>query len=224
MTVYTYAQLEQLWINNGGPRSVAPLAAAIAEAESAGNSAATNPTDNNGTQTSWGLWQLSDGTHNQPQANILDPNVNAAAAVAKWKAAGDTFAADWGTYTSGAYEPFLSNSTPPDPSVPTGTTTSSSGGSGTGAGGATGTCVIGFPAIDLKVTSVGGGCIVSKSQARAVIGAMLMVSGVLVILPGIILMAAAAFGASGAGAAVGSAGSTLSRVPGYGHAYRAVVR
>jgi hypothetical protein len=33
MTVYSYAQLEQLWINAGGPKAQAPMAAAIAEAE-----------------------------------------------------------------------------------------------------------------------------------------------------------------------------------------------
>jgi hypothetical protein len=104
MTTYTYGQLEGLWINNGGSTAMAPVMAAIALAESGGNPAAKNSTDNGGTQTSWGLWQLSDGTHNQPVANILDPNVNAAQAVKKSKSQGLTA---WGTYTSGAYKKYL---------------------------------------------------------------------------------------------------------------------
>src|SRR5712664_681644 len=104
MTAYTYAQLEQLWINNGGPKAAAPVAAAVALAESGGNTAATNPTDNNGTQTSWGLWQISNGTHAQPVPDILDPNVNAAQAVAKYQGEGNSFGPAWGTYDSGAYE------------------------------------------------------------------------------------------------------------------------
>ena len=104
MAGYSFAQLEELWINAGGPAVVAPIAAAIALAESAGNPNAINPTDNGGTQTSWGLWQISDGTHGQPVANILSPTVNAQQAVAKYKASGW---APWGTYASGAYLRFL---------------------------------------------------------------------------------------------------------------------
>jgi hypothetical protein len=104
MADYTFAQLEGLWIQAGGPAAVAPIAAAIALAESSGNPQAINPTDNNGTQTSWGLWQISNGTHNMPVANILDPRVNAQQAVAKYKTSGW---APWGTYATGAYTKFL---------------------------------------------------------------------------------------------------------------------
>jgi hypothetical protein len=82
--------------------------AAIALAESSGNPNATNPTDNGGTQTSWGLWQISNGTHNQPVANVLNPQVNAAQAVAKYNASGF---APWGTYKTGAYRQFLPKGT-----------------------------------------------------------------------------------------------------------------
>ena len=77
MTTLSYSQLEALWKKAGGNPVMAPLMAAIAEAESSGNPNATNPTDNNGTQTSWGLWQISNGTHAQPAPNILNPLVNA---------------------------------------------------------------------------------------------------------------------------------------------------
>jgi hypothetical protein len=116
---YTYAQLEGLWINNGGSASLAPIMAAIALAESRGNPAATNATDNGGTQTSWGLWQISDGTHSQPVPNILDPNVNAAQAVKKVKSQG---LQAWGTYTSGAYKQFMSDASPVTTGLPTGST------------------------------------------------------------------------------------------------------
>ena len=110
MARLTYGQLEQVWIQGGGSRALAPLMAAIAMAESGGDAGATNPTDNNGTQTSWGLWQISDGTHNMPSADILTPLGNARAAVAKYKSQG---LGAWGTYTSGAYRVFYRGSVPP---------------------------------------------------------------------------------------------------------------
>lgn len=126
----TFAQLEALWINNGGSKALAPTMAAIALAESSGNPAATNKTDNGGKQTSWGLWQISDGTHNMPRANILDPNVNAQAAVAKYKSQG---LRAWGTYTSGAYREYLKNGVNPDSSgLPSGSTSTATDASLTG--------------------------------------------------------------------------------------------
>jgi hypothetical protein len=106
---YTLAELEQLWVNAGGPVAQEQTAAAIALAESSGNPNAINPTDNGGKQTSWGLWQISNGTHAQPVAGILDPSVNAQAAVGKYVSAGDKFT-PWGTYNSGVYRKFLSGS------------------------------------------------------------------------------------------------------------------
>ncbi|HEX8865257.1 MAG TPA: transglycosylase SLT domain-containing protein, partial [Lentzea sp.] len=98
---YSYGQLETLWINAGGSKALAPLMAAIALAESGGNPAANNTTDNGGTQTSWGLWQISNGTHSWPGS--ADPNNaanNAKYAVAKYQSQG---LSAWGTYDSGAY-------------------------------------------------------------------------------------------------------------------------
>lgn len=183
-TAYTYAQLEQLWINAGGPRSVAPVAAAIALAESGGNPAATNPADNGGTQTSWGLWQISNGTHAQPVPGILSPNVNAAAAVAKYQAAGGW--SPWGTYDSGAYAAYLSPGTTPDPNVPA--------------------------TLDAAVTAAGGPgkcdcltstfphtswCPMTKCEARALIGGALLIGGGLVMVVGLALVAVFALNRSG---------------------------
>jgi hypothetical protein len=52
LTVYDYRQLEQLWEGAGGPRPLAPIAAAIAMAESGGRSDAKNPSGASG------LWQI----------------------------------------------------------------------------------------------------------------------------------------------------------------------
>ncbi len=107
---YTFAQLEGLWIQAGGSRALAPIMAAIALAESSGNPNAKNATDNGGRQTSWGLWQISDGTHNEPAPNILDPLVNAQQAVKKYQSQGLNA---WGTYSSGAYEKYMQQGVTP---------------------------------------------------------------------------------------------------------------
>lgn len=52
MTRYSYAQLEEIWIQAGGNRAMAPLMAAIAEVESGGNPDAENPSG------ATGLWQM----------------------------------------------------------------------------------------------------------------------------------------------------------------------
>ena len=183
MARFSYGQLEQLWINAGGAPSLAPVAAAIAEAESGGDPQAENKTDNGGTQTSWGLWQISDGTHNQPVPNILNPAVNAQQAVAKYNANGW---APWGTYDSGAYEAFLSNSTPPDPSgVPKSTGTAAAGTPGGGT-----SCLIG----PLPHTSF---CLLDKSQARALVGGTLMAVGGLLGFAAVVLVAAFALKQTG---------------------------
>lgn len=111
----TFAQLESLWIQAGGPSKLAPLMAAVALAESSGIPTETNPTDNHGTQTSWGLWQISTGTHAEPNPNWADPLENAKLAVAKWHTQG-LWA--WGTYTSGKYKEFLPKGyVAPDPNL-----------------------------------------------------------------------------------------------------------
>jgi hypothetical protein len=106
----SYAQLERLWIQAGGSKSLAPVMAAIAMAESGGNPAALNPSDNGGTQTSWGLWQISNGTHSPPGPNPLTPLGNARLAVAKYRSQG---LSAWSTYDSGAYQSYLHGGVPP---------------------------------------------------------------------------------------------------------------
>jgi hypothetical protein len=98
---YRCAALEQLWESAGGPRGEAFTAAEIAMAESDGETSAMNYTDNGGTQTSVGIWQLSTGTHDYPAA-WTTPAGNAAGAVAKYDGAHDSFT-PWGTYDTGIY-------------------------------------------------------------------------------------------------------------------------
>ena len=178
MPQYSYAQLEQLWINAGGSKATAPVAAAIAEAESGGDPGALNLTDNNGTQTSVGLWQVSNGTHQYPPS-WATPAGNAAEAVAKYQAGGW---APWGTYDSGAYRQYLNGATTPDPNVPpaTATLTSSAGSD----------CLLGpFPHTSW--------CLLNKSQARALIGGLTMAAGGVVIGVGLALVAVFALQRSG---------------------------
>lgn len=147
MTTYTYSQLESLWIQAGGPSATAPIAAAIALAESSGNSDALNLTDNNGTQTSVGLWQVSNGTHQYP-SSWLTPQGNAAEAVAKYNAAGGW--SPWGTYNSGAYRTFLQSGVSPATSLPAGNR--GSNGTGTATGGSSSAST---PAANVP-TNIGG--------------------------------------------------------------------
>lgn len=234
-TKYTYAQLQGLWINAGGPKAEAPLAAAIALAESGGCSSDLNPTDNGGTQTSWGLWQISNGTHSQPVPGILTPATNAAAAVAKYRGAGNTFA-PWGTYTSGAYRQFLNGSTTPDTNVPSPTGSPVLDASQVSAnclfgislpGGSTGGWIQGalnaaggggaFGLADPASGKSSGICLLSRSAARALLGGALVAAGSVVILPGVIILSAFAFRAAGGPQKVMAAASF---VPGVGTGVR----
>lgn len=132
MAIESYSQLESLWTQAGGPSKDAALMAAIAEAESHGSTIALNPSDNNGTQSSFGLWQISNGTHTPPASNWSNPLENARLAVQKFFSQGLTA---WGTYNSGAYKQYLNGAAPNNPgggtgNNPGGTNTTSPGGSG----------------------------------------------------------------------------------------------
>ena len=201
MTVYTYAQMEQLWIQAATPRlgasaakALAPIAAAIGEAESGGNSDALNPNDNNGTQSSFGIWQISTGTHTPPAPNWANPAVNAQLAVDKFVGAGHSWS-PWGTYDSGAYRAFLSGKIPPDTNVPGSPTQQAT----QTAYQASKDCLLGNPfsaSVGLGPFSVGGSigpsCLFTKSNARAFIGAGFLVAGAVIFITGEAWVAAGA--------------------------------
>lgn len=114
--IFSFPQLQTLWTQaNPDLSSYAPLMAAIGLAESSGIAGNYNPTDNGGRQTSWGLWQVSDGTHNAPQ-NWDDPFTNARLAGEKLRSQGLTA---WGTYTSGVWKKFFGGGALPAADVAT---------------------------------------------------------------------------------------------------------
>lgn len=99
--IVSYGGLENAWIQAKGPRSLAPLMAAIAEAESNGELNASNP------EGAEGPWQIKGQI---VPGNIFNLMVNAENAVAKWRTQG---LGAWETYTTGAYRKYLNGSVPP---------------------------------------------------------------------------------------------------------------
>jgi hypothetical protein len=67
-----------------------------------------------------------------------------------------------------------------------------------------GTCVI-----PLNIPVAGQFCLLSKSQARGVLGVLLMIAGGLLLLPGVLVLAAAGLERTGAGATAGKAASAV---------------
>jgi Lysozyme like domain len=133
---YSYSQLEGYWISAGGPAAVAPIAAAIALAESAGSNVIQQGQPYS--TTGWGLWQITPG-NSEPSIGVdnalLDPETNAKAAVAKYEQAGNSFS-PWTTYTSGKYEQFLQQGVSPS---------SGGGGTSTAPGGTSTAGILSWP-------------------------------------------------------------------------------
>ena len=190
MADLSYSQLKGVWLTAAkgtkyATNAWASLMAAIAEAESGGDASITNPNDNNGTQTSWGLWQISLGNHEAPAPNWADPVENARLAIGKLN---DQGLSAWGTYDSGAYQAYLSDKTAANlTDIPQGPDAASQGAL-TAAATADANCAWGFSGVNLHniglgpihgPSGVGKICIVDKSQARAVIGVWLLAGGVI---------------------------------------------
>lgn len=187
MTIYSYTQLMQLWTTNGGSSVWAPMAAAIAMAESGGNSSTISSTND------YGLWQINNGG----QA-MLDPNANAQRAIvmsnngANWKpwctAYSDGYCGKHGGTYLGAGSPFMKflNDTGQIP----------------GTGGAIGSSPVtgdsGFTstltksdtcAWKLSLPIVGSQCLFQASWARAILGGILLFGGAIVLATGLTLLA-----------------------------------
>ena len=197
-TLYSYAQLEGLWINAGGPKSLAPIMAAIAEAESGGCTTAYNASG------ATGLWQILGAVDPSDQPKLTDAAINAKEAVLKYK---DQGLGAWVTYTTGAYKAFLHGGTTPDTSVPGsggGSTSTATLTAATSAG-----CLVALPSASAKVLgigpTIGGGCIVTKTEGRAVIAAMVMLSGGVILGVGALILVAIGLKHAGAGKAAGGA-------------------
>lgn len=123
---FTYAQLEAVWIQAGGNQQYDAMAAAIAMAESGGNSTASN-INSNGTLDR-GLWQINSSNGSGSSFDVM---TNARAAVSM--SGGGTNWRPWCTaYSDGAcgskggtylgqgapYQKFLNASVTPDYSAP----------------------------------------------------------------------------------------------------------
>jgi Lysozyme like domain len=103
--VLNHAQLQALWVANGGSPSTANVGAAIAQAESSGRVDVESGNPDGGTNV--GLWQLDTNGKGAGHtvAQLQDPNTNARLAV-MGSANGTNWSA-WATFGSGAYKQFL---------------------------------------------------------------------------------------------------------------------
>lgn len=192
MTVWSYAQLEGIWINNGGLAAMAPLMAAIAMVESGGNDQAVNASG------ATGLWQIEWPLHAGivacavSKSALLDPNCNAKAAIAlsgnvNSAAPGSPVYDNWiEDEPPNAYKAFLNGSTTPD--------TSAGGGAQAQTTAATQDCLLNLPSVGvLGITLAGGQCVLNNGQGRAVLGALVMGAGAVPVMLGLVILAAFAF-------------------------------
>ena len=141
MTTYTFAQLEELWIQAGGSQALAPLMAGVAEVESGGNPQAYNPSGASG------LWQIEIPVNASyvpgGAGNVFNAQDNAKAAVALSKNTMAGIQANWLAFEpAGAAEAIAKKNGGTVPStgslpgagntqgVATGSTTSPSGSTG----------------------------------------------------------------------------------------------
>lgn len=167
MANYTYAQLQGLWIQAGGAPAKAPIMAAIAEAESSGNPNAVGPVGEHG------LWQIYGKAW--PGMDTFDPLGNARSAVTVEQKQGLTA---WSTYSNGAYKAYLSGGTPSMAGLPNGAGTPAASGMTASAPSGDKTCLIGFSGFSIPVVgNVGNFCMLSKVQARDIIGGTLLLAG-----------------------------------------------
>lgn len=216
MTVYSYAQLMGLWQQTAkgtkyASQQWAALMAAIAEAESGGNSDVQNRSG------ATGLWQIL----GDPAAgNPFDPATNAQFALDKLESQG---LGAWTTYTSGAYKAYLNGETTPDTTYSGSPTATLTAATAQAAAKLSADCLVGWGGVSVgglqniflgplssafgdlpfglgkgvskgikggeSYSNVGGFCLLSRSQARAMLGAAFLVGGGLVALPGLVLVA-----------------------------------
>jgi hypothetical protein len=145
---FTFAELEGLWINYGGPAQYAGQAAAVAIAESGGNSSIFNSGGD------MGLWQINCHYHPQfatcatpsnPNSSAFDipTNVRAAISISNQGRSWAAWCTAWsitcskGTYWTGSAAAGVlakNGGTPPNTNVPTNPTNAAGGQPPTGSG------------------------------------------------------------------------------------------
>lgn len=104
---FNYPQLMGWWVSNGGSIAAAPIAAAVAMAESGGCVDAVSPRNSNGT-TDAGLWQIN--SIHATNAQMVDPVANVKMAISL--SGNGTSWTPWSTYNSGAYQRYLAGGQP----------------------------------------------------------------------------------------------------------------
>lgn len=188
MTKLSYQQIEALWIRNGGSKARAPIMAAIALAESGGH---TDSWNKNPPDDSVGLWQINYYGDLRPGRTaafgprdelIKNPDKQARAAI-QLSNNGERLT-PWSVYLTGAYRQYLDPSAAPDDTLPPFDTSPLPGGTSTDPGAvpvsaSDNDCLINLPHI---------GCLLSKGQAYAVLGALELIGGTILMLTGITLL------------------------------------
>lgn len=100
----SFDQVYALARSAGANPSDAVILTAISEPESGRDPGSANYHDNNDTQWSLGLFQISTGRKTVPDPHWDDPFVNARLAIQKLRTQG---LSAWGTYNTGKYVPYL---------------------------------------------------------------------------------------------------------------------
>lgn len=194
---YSFDQLKQIWIDNGGNTQYASIAAAVALAESGGNSSSISPTNSNGTNDQ-GLWQIS---RHGIDPSLQDPNLNARIAIqmsnngtnwGPWSTAYNDGRGGGGRYGGpknpqyfGPSSPFWKYLRGTGAAVPTGSAYPNTLASTSTQTGNDDDCLWKLGIGPVK------GCIINRSQGRAVGGVLLMTAGGLIATVGVILLVTA---------------------------------
>ncbi len=214
--------IAQLWIDAGGPKDWAYTMAGITIFESGSDPSSVEqgvPYSLKG----WGLWQITPGD-SEPQcgtdAELLNPRRNACAAVAKFRSQG---IGAWQGDPVG--DAALNNGSRPLPKSYVNRLVSSQGysltggsssgaglgGSALGSGCAAKGCAWKAPNVDLKLFSLGGQCIVSHCQLKALGGGVLVATGMLTMVLGGALVVVAGLEGKGPAAPAVQAGQSVLR-------------
>lgn len=215
-STYSFSQIQQLWLNNGGDPRYASIMAAIAEAESGGQTNVLNNTPATG-DYSVGLWQINyygnllngrTAEFGSPESLAADPNAQAKAAITLQTA--NPGLTDW--QGDAAWKQWQADGSPVPWSVPPGmtggggsgpgntdtlTSATTSGGSSTGCSG----CAVGLP----SVLGIGGGCLISHCNLKALKGGLLIIGGGAIFTVGALVLVAYGFTRTGAGRAAAQA-------------------
>jgi hypothetical protein len=181
---------------------------AIAGCESNWNPSAVNNNPSTG-DYSVGLFQINyfgsllgprTAAYGSPSQLQSDPMAQAKAAYSV--SGGGANFTPWTTYTSGCYLQNLPAATAAVAATSgygadattwangaSGATLTAANSSGSGSGSSDNNCIVKAPGLNLFVTKVGGGCLLSQSNARALLGGVTIAGGALIMLAAVALIA-----------------------------------